>query len=229
MDFTNNVIIVTGASKGIGKSLIKVLNKYNASVVAVYNNTLIKEDIDTFRCDIAKEEDVQNLFIYTLNKYKKIDAVINLAAYTDDCNIEQKTVDSFNKVLSVNVTGTFLMNKYASKYMSKGSVINISSMDAHNTYNFYAIDYAASKAAIENMTLNFAKHVKNIRFIALAPAWVNTDSVMNMDPKFLKEQLIENNQKALLKKEDVALKIIELMINDEYFSGSIIKMEDNYE
>lgn len=228
MDFSNNVFVITGASGGIGKVLCEILIKLNARVIGVYNNTIItNKQIDSFKCDISKEDEVIKLFNYVKEKYKNIDVLVNCAAFCADEDYLEKSADSFNRVIAVNLTGTFLMMKYASLLMNNnGVILNISSMNASKTYNVLSMDYDASKAGVENLTKNFAQRLKNLKICALAPGWIDTDAVKEMDPKYLKEELKRVEQEKLLRKEDVALKIIEIIVNnDDYVSGEIIYME----
>ena len=80
------------------------------------------------------------------------------------------------------------------------------------------------KAGVENITKNLAQRLPNLKICALAPNWVNTDSVLEMDKNYLEEELKRVGQEKLLKKEEVALKIIEIIINDDIRSGEIIRM-----
>ena len=232
MDFSNVVCVITGASKGIGKTLATILSEYNAKVIGVYNKTKSNNvNFDTYKCDISSEKNVKRLFKYVQENYHSVDILVNCAALCLDDDMDKKSGESFLNVLAVNLVGTFLMCKYASKFMKKGSsIINISSTDAQDTFSPLSMDYAASKAGVENLTKNLAKILHGIKVCALAPVWVDTETVLEMDPNYLKEQMENNNQLELLRKEDVAMKIIEIIINDDdYSSGDIIRMEKNYE
>lgn len=225
MDFGGLVVLITGASKGIGLCLAQILHEYGATVVGVYNNTLIENELfDTYKCDISNEEEIKDLIKYVKDKHEKIDVVVNCAALCLDADLYDKTKKEFMKVLEVNLVGTFLMCKYASLEMEKGVIINISSTDASDTYSTYSMDYAASKAGIENVTKNLAKRLPKLKICALAPNWVDTDTVLNMDRDYLESELKRIGQNRLLKKEEVALKIIEIIINDDIRSGEIIRM-----
>jgi 3-oxoacyl-[acyl-carrier protein] reductase len=230
MDFNSLNIIITGASRGIGKCLANMLSNKGANVIAVYNNTLIDGvNYDTFKCDIGNESDIDNLFKFVINKYKRIDILINGASISQDNDIFDKEKKEFMKVLEVNLVGTFLMCKYASKYMDKGIIINISSTDANDTYNPLSIDYCASKAGIDNMTKNLALRLPNIKVCAIAPNWVNTKTTLSIDPNYLKEEMDRIGQKKLLTEEEVCLKIIDIITNKEIKSGDIIRMNDSNE
>ncbi|MBE6148034.1 MAG: SDR family oxidoreductase [Firmicutes bacterium] len=231
MNFEDVVVIVTGASKGIGHCLANILSQYGANVIGIYNNTKIKDTVfESYKCNIGSEKEIERLIKYVENKYGKIDVLINCAALCRDDDIYVKSGKDFLEVLNVNLVAPFLLCKYASKIMSKGVIINISSTDAQDTYDPYSMDYAASKAGLENLTKNLALRFPNLKVCALAPGWVNTETVSQMDPKYLKEALEKSGQKELLRKEDIAVKIIEMIINnDDYISGDIVRMDGRYE
>lgn len=230
MDFSNMHILITGASTGIGKCLCNILHEYGADVIGVYHNNKINNvTYDTYKCDITDELEVKELFNKIISRHEKIDVLVNCASLSIDEDIYEKSKDDFMKVVEVNLFGTFLMCKYASLNMHNGVIINMSSTDATDTYRTISIDYAASKAGIENMTKNLANRFPNIKICALAPNWVNTESVLEMDNTYLKEELKRIGQKNLINKEVVALKIIEMIINDEYISGQIVRLDDNDE
>ena len=86
------------------------------------------------------------------------------------------------------------------------------------------MDYDSSKAGLENLNKNLAQRLTNIKVCALAPNWVDTETVLEMDPEYLQSELARVGQNKLLRKEDVALKIVEIMINDDIRSGEIIRM-----
>lgn len=230
MDFTNVVVLITGASKGIGYELASILNEYGATVIGVYNKTKIKDVLfDTFKCDISNELEIKKLMSYIKNKYGKLDVVVNGAALCLDNDLYDKSKKEFMKVLEVNLVGTFLICKYASEIMDKGVIVNISSTDAEDTYNPISMDYAASKAGLENLTKNLALRLPNLKICALAPSWVDTETVLNMDPAFLKSEMERTKQKELLKKENVVIKIIEIIVSSDIVSGDIIRMVSNNE
>ena len=108
--------------------------------------------------------------------------------------------------------------------MERGVIINISSTDATDTFSTMSLDYAASKAGLENITKNLAQRLPNLKICALAPNWVNTETVLEMAPDYLENELRRIGQNKLLKKEEVAFKIIEMIINDDIRTGEIVRM-----
>ncbi len=229
MDLSGLVILVTGASKGIGRALTKTLYNYGATVIGVYNKTNINEIYDTYRCDISKEEEIKELFNYINKKYNKLDVLVNSAAISMDNDIYDKSKKEFMKVLEVNLVGTFLMCKYASLLMNKGVIVNISSTNATDTYNILSMDYDASKAGVTNLSKNLANRFPSIKVVTLEPNWVNTESVLEMDKEYLMKELKRVGQKKLLTKEEVVNKIIEIIIKDEIVSGIVIRMDGSNE
>ena len=133
------------------------------------------------------------------------------------------------RVLEVNLVGTFLICKKALSMMETGVIVNISSTDATDTFSPLSMDYAASKAGVENLTKNLALRFPNLKICALAPNWVDTESIREMSPIYLENELRRVNQKRLLTKEEVANKIIEIIKNPKIKSGEIIRMDGNDE
>lgn len=225
MDFTDSVILVTGASRGIGLYLSNLLTEYGAKVIGVYNKTKIKNvNFDTYKCDISNELEIKKLMNYIKINYGSLDVVVNCAALCLDNDLYDKTKKEFMKVLEVNLVGTFLICKYASLLMKKGVIVNISSTDAEDTFSTFSMDYAASKAGLENLTKNLALRLPNIKICAISPNWIDTETVLEMNQEYLKNELKRIGQKELLKKEEVVNKIIEIIVNDDIVSGDIIRM-----
>jgi len=228
------VALVTGSAKGIGKELVIKLSERGYDVVITYNNSkkeaeLLKEYVEDnynvnayiFKCDISKEEDIISLRDYVINKYGKLDILINNAALSIDNSIDDKTKEEFMKVLEVNVVGTFLVTKYLYKYMDNGVIVNISSTDSEDTYSTLNIDYSASKAGINIITKTMALELENIKVIGVMPNWTNTESIREMNPDYLKSELERIGQEKLEEPEDVASNIINLIFDDDVKSGEI--------
>ncbi|MEG2351590.1 MAG: SDR family oxidoreductase, partial [Bacilli bacterium] len=139
-----------------------------------------------------------------------------------------KTKEEFMRVLEVNLVGTFLVCKYTSKYLDGGVIINVSSTDADDTYSEISMDYCASKAGVNSLTKTLSLALPNVRVISIMPPWVKTDSVMEMNPLYLEKELKRVNQKRLLEKEEVSNKILEIVLNRDIKSGSIVKIEGEH-
>lgn len=221
------VALITGASKGIGYTLSNILVNNGYKVIGIYNSTKVFSDlIDYQKCDISNEEEVVKLFNYIKDKYGALDILVNLAALSIDDDIYGKNAIDFMKVLSVNLVGTFLMCKYASKIMNDGVIVNVSSTNGFDTYAPISMDYDASKAGEDNLTKNLAMRLKNIKVCGIAPNWVDTDTTLSIDSNYLNMEMKRIGQKKLIKKEKVCEKIIEIIENKDIKSGTIIRMED---
>ena len=225
MNLDGLVVLVVGGTSGIGNSLVQILHEYGATVIATYHNKKINNElIDTYYCDVTSEDSINELMNYIEHKHERLDVMINCTAIDIANDIYAKSKDEFMRVLEVNLVGSFLLMKESSKIMSRGVIINLSSTDATDTYNTLSMDYASSKAGVENLTKNMAERLPNLKICALAPNWVDTDAVLEMDPNYLKEEMNRVGQKELIKKENAALKILEIIINDDIRSGDIVRM-----
>ena len=182
-------VLVTGSSRGIGASIVKKFAMNNFDVIINYlnsenealslqNEIITKYNVicETIKCDVSKEEDVINMAGFIKDKFGKIDVLVNNAGICNDMILDLKTYDDFKKVIDVNLNGTFLVTKYISKLMRKGSIVNISSTNGIDTYYPESIDYDASKAGVISLTHNFAKtFAPKIKVNAVCPGWVETD------------------------------------------------------
>ena len=168
----------------------------------------------------------------SINKFNHIDILVNNAGIAIDTIFEDKTKEMFKKTLEINLIGTFLVSKKASKYMNNGSIINISSTNGIDTYYPYSMDYDASKAGVISLTKNLAVELApNIRVNTVAPGWINTEMNKELSNEF-KEKAIK---KILLnrfgKPEEVAKVVYFLSTeNASYINGSIIRVDGgNYQ
>lgn len=168
----NRVVLVTGASRGLGASIAKLFLE-NKDIVYVNYNHSKKEALDLcanykkaipIKCDVSNEIEVQDMIERIKKEKGKLDIIINNAGIALDSEVEVKSKETFRKVLDVNLIGTFLVCKYGSKLIEKGSIINISSTNGIDTYYPYGLDYDASKAGVISLTKNLATlYAPNIR------------------------------------------------------------------
>ncbi len=234
----SKTVLVTGSAKGIGKVTILEFAKHGYNVVINYLNSKeaannLKNAVEnlygvralTIGADISNEEQVEQMIKEVIKQFGKIDVLVNNAAYCQDNAFLDKTKEEFMKVLEVNVVGTFLVTKYFLKYSLNGIVINISSLDATETYGTLSMDYCASKAAVNSLTQTFSLACPNIKFISLMLPWVNTEAIQEMFPEYLESELKRVKQKRLLEPSEVASKIYEIIDDKDIKSGTIIKYE----
>lgn len=237
----NKVVLITGGSSGIGKETVYKFAKNGYDVIFTYNKSkemskTIEKDIKSsynvniysIKCDISLENDVKSLANFVKEKTKKIDVLVNNAGIAIDNLFEEKTVEEFKKVIDTNLVGTFSVIKYLGNLINDGgSIINISSTNAIDSYYIESIDYDASKIGIISLTHNLAKYyAPRIRVNCICPGWV--DTLMNKD--LSKEQKDSENKKILLnrfaKPSEIA-NVIYFIASDEgsYINDAIIKVD----
>lgn len=237
----NKVVLITGGSSGIGKETVYKFAKNGYDVIFTYNKSketskTIEKDIKSsynvniysIKCDISLENDVKSLANFVKEKTKKIDVLVNNAGIAIDNLFEEKTVEEFKKVIDTNLVGTFSVIKYLGNLINDGgSIINISSTNAIDSYYIESIDYDASKIGIISLTHNLAKYyAPKIRVNCICPGWV--DTLMNKD--LSKEQKDSENKKILLnrfaKPSEIA-NVIYFIASDEgsYINDAIIKVD----
>ena len=239
----NKVIIVTGASRGIGRSIAKLLAENNHRVIANYNNSLsdalqlqkeLKDkniDIDIFKADVSKREDIKALIEFVLNKYGKIDILVNNAGIDQEKLFQDITDEDWNNVINTNLYSVFCTTQEAIKSMIKnksGCIINISSIYGI-TGGACAVAYSASKAGIDGITKSLAKELgpSNIRVNSIAPGCINTD---------MNKYLTENDWNEI-KKETPLQKIgegidiarcVKWLVEDEFTTGQVITVDGGW-
>jgi NAD(P)-dependent dehydrogenase (short-subunit alcohol dehydrogenase family) len=185
-NLTGKVCLVTGAGRGIGRGMAEGLAAHGAQVVLTGRTraTLeeaaqaIGENAFIQTADVSKEADVMALRDAILTKYGKIDVLVNNAGVNAIFKgIERTTLEEWQAIIDVNLTGVFLCCKHIAGAMGKGgSVINVSSVAGH-TGLLRSVPYCASKGGVELLTralaLDWAS--KGVRVNTLAPGWVDTD------------------------------------------------------
>lgn len=233
------VAIVTGASRGIGRAIAKSLADKDYIVIANYNkseNEAIElknefNNIDIFKADVSKREEVKKLVEYTLNKYGKIDVLVNNAGIDNEKLFQDITDEDWQNVINTNLYSVFCVTQEVVNNMihnKSGCIINISSIYAIQGGPCAAI-YTASKAGIDGITKSLAKELgpSNIRVNSIAPGFIDTD--MN---KYISEKDIDEikNQTPLQKigrPEDIA-KCVNWLVEDEFTTGQIITINGGW-
>ena len=188
-------IIVTGASGGIGNSIIKRLNDYNANILASGTKLEKLEELKSkfkkikiLKFDISQNEKISEFIENASNELGgSLNCIINNAGITQDNLAIRMTVEEWKKVIDINLTSTFLLSKFAIKKMLKnrsGKIINITSVVGH-TGNIGQANYSASKAGIvamsKSLAIEYAK--KNININCISPGFIKTAMTDKIDDK----------------------------------------------
>ena len=236
----NKFAIVTGCAKGIGREISLELARDGYNIIGTYNTSLeeiklLEKKIDTigvkfypYKLDLLNEKEIINFCNDIKSKFNNIDLLVNNAALSLDNEFDLKTCDEFIDVLKVNLVGPFLLIQNLYKLMDNGVVINIASTNGINTYTKLDVDYSASKAGLINLTKSLSIILDKVRVYAICPNWVKTESILEMDQDYLKEEMNRVKQKKLIDPKIVAHEVMNL-INGNQKSGSIIVVEDNYD
>lgn len=224
--------VVTGGCQGLGKSLtIELLNR-GYEVVATYLTSEeeasemenMYDKLTCVKCDVTKQEEVGKLFF----NLDDVDLVINNAAIAKDNEYFDKSLDEFMEVVKVNLGGTFIVSRFAATRLKiGGTIINISSNNTLGNNSPLSMDYDASKAGVNLLTKDYAEALKslNVKVIAVAPGWIGTNAVLEMNPEFLKKEMEKVKQKELIDPEKLASKIIDL-VDEDIETGSIIEIKE---
>ncbi len=231
----NKNIIVTGASGGIGNSIIKKLNGAGANILASGTKIEKLEDlkknfkkIKILKFDISQSDKIEEFIENATNELGgNLDGIINNAGITQDNLAIRMSLEEWQKVLNINLTSTFLMSKFAIKKMLKnksGKIVNITSVVGH-TGNLGQANYTASKAGIiamsKSLAIEYAK--KNINVNCISPGFIKTAMTDKIDDKF-KEVIISKIPSARLGEPDDIANAVLFLSSDQssYINGETI-------
>ncbi len=233
-DLENKNIIVTGASGGIGNSIVEKLNDAGAKVLATGTKIDKLEElkkrfnkIKILKFDISQSERIEEFIENATNELGGLDCVVNNAGITQDNLAIRMNIDEWRKVIDINLTSTFLISKFAIKKMlknKKGKIINITSVVGH-TGNLGQANYTASKAGIvamsKSLAIEYAK--KNINVNCISPGFIKTSMTEKIDEKF-KEIIVSKIPSARLgDPEDIANAVIFLAsASSDYVNGETL-------
>lgn len=237
------VVLITGSSRGIGRSTAIKYAQNNYNVVINYNNSYDKARelgdylVSTYRievmivkADVGNEVEVKDMVDKVISKFGNIDVLVNNASIAIDSDFTCKDSNSFNEILNTNLVGTFLVSKEVSKYMKdnrSGVIINVSSTNGIDSMYVESLEYDASKAGVISLTHNLAEYLKPyVRVNCVCPGWVNTDMNKDLDSSYIEQE----NKRIMLNRfaePDEIANVIYFLATDEasYINNSIIKVD----
>ena len=237
------IVIITGASRGIGREIAKRLAKKGLKVIANYNKSeeAAKElkteleqegiEIDIVKADVSKRDEAKKLAKYTLEKYGKIDVLINNAGISEYKLFTDETDEDWSKIINTNLYSTFAMSQEVIPNMihnKSGLIINMSSAWGVVGGSLEVI-YSVSKAGMDGLTKALAKELgpSNIRVNSIAPGMIYT----KMNEKFSEEELEEIKEEIPLgtigEASDIS-KCVEWLIEDKYTTGQVISINGGW-
>ena len=234
------IALITGASRGIGKAIAKKFaeNNYNLIINYASDNTDLEELKNEFKgievlfvkADVSKNDECEEMVKKAIDKFEKIDVLVNNAGITRDNLLMRMKEEDFDNVINVNLKGTFNMTKAVVPDMMKkrnGKIVNLASVVGVSG-NAGQANYSASKAGIIGFTKSIAKELasRNIYANAVAPGFIATD-MTSVLPDNVKENI--NSQiplKRMGKAEEVA-NVVYFLSSEEssYITGQVINID----
>ena len=240
--FENKIVLVTGAGRGIGASIARRFASEGAEVIVNYsgNDEAAQKTVDEitatggqsqkYKCSVNDSESVKVMIDEIIKEFGRIDILVNNAGITKDGLMLRMTDEDFDRVIDVNLKGTFNCTKYVSKYMLKqksGKIINISSVVGLSG-NAGQVNYSASKAGIIGITKSEAKELssRGITVNAVAPGYVDTDMTKVLSDNIRNEILKNIPLQRMGNVEDISNCVAFLASEDaSYITGQVISVD----
>lgn len=236
-------IIVTGASRGIGKCLVENLAKDGNNVLLNYNKSKkqalaiqnsLKEQgisIEIYKADVSKKEEVNGMIEYALNKWGYVDVLINNAGIAKLNLFQNVTDEEWDEVINTNLKSAFYATQLIIPSMinrKNGLIINISSIWGQVGASCETL-YSISKAGIDAMTKSLAKELgpSNIRVNSIAPGVIDTDMNSVLD-KHIKEEIKADTPLGKIGNPIDIYKCVKWLIEDEFTTGQVISVNGGY-
>ena len=248
MEIKDKTIIITGAARGLGAAMAKRLASHNCKLGLI---DLDKDSIsDTasacesagakvicISADVTKEDDVANAYAQVVDEMGPLVGSINNAGITRDGLlvkfkdgefVKRMSLEEWQAVIDINLTGVFLCGREAAQHMIEGGqggvIINISSVARHG--NFGQTNYSATKAGVQSMAVVWAKELSKygIRVNSIAPGFINTEMVAGM-PDNVKEKLSKMVPVGRIGEPDEVAQAAEFIFANDYYSGRCVDLD----
>jgi 3-oxoacyl-[acyl-carrier protein] reductase len=242
MNLNGKVAIITGGATGIGREITKTLASLGAKVIINYNSSATKanellEELKTLgyeahalQANISDFNDAQKLIDFAISTYGTLDILVNNAGITADTLILRMSEEDFDKVINVNLKGTWNCCKHAAKYMTKqrsGKIVNISSI-VGLIGNAGQTNYSASKAGIIGLTKSLARELakRNVNCNVIAPGFIKTAMTEGLSEDLVAQMLANIPLSRLGEPQDVA-NVVAFLCSDlaNYITGQVINVD----
>lgn len=233
------IILVTGASRGIGREIANNLAQGENIVIANYNKSEIQakqlesqnKNIEIYRADVSKREEVHEMVEYVLKKYGKIDVLINNAGISQCKMFGDVTDADWQKMINTNLYSVFCVIQEVLPNMihnKKGCIINISSVWGIVGASCESI-YSVTKAGIDALTKSLAKELgpSNIRINSIAPGIIYTDMNNDLTCEDIKNIKKEIPLEKIGRTIDIA-RCVDWLIKDDYTTGQVISINGGW-
>lgn len=239
-------VLVTGGTRGIGEAISREFAKKGYDIIINYIKSnekaeILKEELERtynikvllIQADISNETEIKSMVDVAINKFGKIDVLVNNAGIVIDKEFEDRTVEDWKQTLNINLIAPFVLTKLVGKQMMKqksGAIINISSTNGLNTYYPTSVDYDASKAGLISLTYDSAvQFAPYVRVNCIAPGWVNTEMNKELPQDFVKNETERILVKRFGEPEEIAKVATFLASEDASFvNSSVIKVDGGW-
>lgn len=242
-NIVNKIVVVTGSSRGIGAEIVKLLAKSGHTVILNYNKS---EDcaksvenelknlgytVDIFKADVSKKEEAESLVKFAVNKYGRIDVLINNAGISQTKLFTDITDEDWQNMLNNNLNSAFYCTREAVKNMihnKQGLIINMSSIWGVTGASM-EVHYSTAKAGLIGFTKALAKELgpSNIRVNAIAPGIIDTDMCSEYSVKE-KDKIKEEIPLERIGTAENIAKCVKWLIEDDYVTGEVISINGGW-
>ena len=235
--------LITGSTSEIGISIARILAKNNINLILHYNTKKdiavdLKNELENkydiecmcIKVDLKNEEEINKLYEVSINKFNKIDILINNAALDKPDIFDNKNKADFIEILDVNLVAPFLLSKLCGKKMVEnkyGRIINIVSTNGIDTNFPMCLDYDASKAGLISLTHNLSLEFKPIVNVnAIAPGTVNTKDMKELDNEYIESEKNKIFKERFCEPNEIAY-LVEFLISDKanYINNQVIRID----
>jgi len=248
MDLRDRTVVITGAARGLGAAMAKRLARQRPKLAlvdlaadgiadAAAACRALGADVKTYGANVAREDDVVKLFDQVVKDFGGVDALVNNAGITRDALLvkvqdgklaAKMSLEQWQSVIDVNLTGVFLCGREAAQRMieggRKGCIINISSISRAG--NMGQTNYSAAKAGVAAMAVAWSKELARygIRAAAVAPGFINTEMVAGMKPE-AREKLVSGIPLRRMGEPDEIAATVEFILANDYVSGRCFEVD----
>lgn len=242
----DKVVLITGGSRGIGKATAIEFAKLGAQVVIVYKNndkkaqqvlsqinSLKKLKAVSIKANISEYKNLKYIVEQVLNKFGKIDILINNAGIVYDREFEEITYKESLEIIKTNMLAPLFLSQLVAPIMMKngyGKIINVSSTSGMYDFNPGTADYAMSKLALQSLTKDLSlKYAPIININAVAPGWVDTDMNADLPTEFIKQETKKYHMGRWAKPEEIANAIVFLASDKaSYITGQVLVLDGGH-